>query len=97
MSVWESIEDLATFAYNSEHRNVMRRRRQWFERLADAYLVLWWIDAGVIPTVTDAQSRLDRLRRDGPSADAFTFRAPFPAPGAAVESLPVAEDWLCST
>ena len=97
MSVWESIDDLANFAYSSEHRNVMRRRRQWFERLADAYLVLWWIDAGTIPTVIDAQARLERLRRDGPTADAFTFRSPFPAPGSSLGGIVAAEDWLCPT
>ena len=32
MSVWESPEALAAFAYrNMDHRGVMRRRREWFE------------------------------------------------------------------
>jgi hypothetical protein len=97
LSVWESIEDLANFAYRGDHRNVMRRRRQWFERLAEQFLVLWWIDAGAIPTVIDAQARLERLRRNGPTADAFTFRSPFPAPGAPLGSIEATEDWLCPT
>ncbi len=36
MSVWESIETLAAFIYSTAHRDVMRRRRQWFEKPADA-------------------------------------------------------------
>lgn len=74
MSVWESIEALSAFTYQSAHRNVLRRRREWFEVADDASLVLWWIPEGSIPTVEDARARLEMLRRDGPSAEAFTFR-----------------------
>ncbi len=86
MSVWESMEALAAFTYSGEHRDVMRRRREWFERLSEAYLVLWWIPAGTFPTVEDARARLERLRKHGPSPDGFTFRAPFPSPDVAYSS-----------
>jgi heme-degrading monooxygenase HmoA len=85
MSVWESVEALAEFTYGTEHRDVMRRRRQWFERLDDAYLVLWWLPAGTVPTVAEAKERLETLRRQGPSPEAFTFRSPFPPPSAVVD------------
>ena len=49
--------------------------------MADAYLVLWWVPAGTVPTVAEAKERLESLRRRGPSPDAFTLRAPFPSPG----------------
>ena len=45
----------------------------------------------------DAKARLELLRRDGPTAAAFTFRAPFPAPGGSRSSQPVADDWFCPT
>ena len=77
MSVWESVESLRAFTYSSAHTGVLRRRREWFERLGEAHLVLWWVPAGHIPTVTEAIARLERLRRDGPTPAAFTFRAPF--------------------
>ena len=38
MSVWESLEALAAFAYRSAHRDFMRRRREWFEAPAEAYM-----------------------------------------------------------
>jgi hypothetical protein len=86
LSVWESIEHLRTFTYTTAHTDVLRRRREWFERLAEAHLVLWWIPAGHVPTPQEAIERLERLRRDGPTPAAFTFRAPFEpddeAPGA---------------
>ena len=39
MSVWESVEALAAYVYSDAHRQVLRRRRQWFERMAEAYAV----------------------------------------------------------
>ena len=97
MSVWESIEALAEFTYRTPHRDVLRRRRRWFERLAEAYMVLWWIPADTLPTVADAKGRLEKLRRDGPSPEAFTFQSPFPSPDASRAADPVAEDWFCPT
>jgi Domain of unknown function (DUF3291) len=95
MSVWQTLDALAEFTYRTPHRDVMRRRRQWFERLADAYVVLWWIPAGTLPTVADARERLERLRRDGPSPEAFTFQSPFPPPDASAAGDPAGEDWFC--
>jgi uncharacterized protein DUF3291 len=83
LSVWESLKALRSFVYASRHLDVMRRRREWFHRMADAYMVLWWVPAGTIPTVAEARDRLELLSRNGPGPDAFTFRAPFPAPAGA--------------
>ncbi len=90
MSVWDSIENLAAFTHGTAHRDVMRRRRQWFERLAGLHLVLWWIPAGTLPTPSDAPARLGLLNSAGPSDAAFTFRSPFLAPDANIggESAP---------
>ncbi len=77
MSVWSSLEALRAFTYSTTHVDVLRRRREWFERLASAHLVLWWVPAGHIPSIEEALGRLDRLRRDGPTPAAFTFRTPF--------------------
>jgi hypothetical protein len=83
LSVWESLDALREFAYgNRGHLDVMRRRREWFTRMAEAYLVLWWVPAGHVPSVGEAEARLDLLRADGPSPEAFTFRRHFPPPGA---------------
>lgn len=88
LSVWESTEALGDFVYRSDHVGVMRQRASWFERQAEAILVLWWVPAGTIPTVDEALVRLDRLRREGPSAEAFTFRTTFPPPGGVVAPDP---------
>jgi uncharacterized protein DUF3291 len=81
MSVWADLDSLAAFAYRNEaHRLIMRRRREWFEQM-EFYLVLWWVEEGAVPTVEEAKARLELLRRKGPSAEAFTFKQPFAAPG----------------
>jgi len=77
MSVWESIESLRAFTYTTAHTDVLRRRREWFERLATAHLVLWWIPVGHIPSIEEALDRLERIRWVGPTPVAFTFRVPF--------------------
>jgi hypothetical protein len=76
MSVWESIDQLAEFVYRSGHVEVMRRRRQWFERMR-LYLALWWVPEGHAPTVAEARERLEHLQARGPSAYAFTFKQRF--------------------
>ena len=82
MSVWESLEALQGFVYRSAHVETLRGRKQWFEHLEGPILVLWWIPAGEIPTVAEAQERLRHLEAHGPTPHAFTFRTPFPAPDA---------------
>jgi len=90
LSVWTDAERLATFAYRSAHTEIMRRRREWFAE-TEVYLVLWWVPAGHRPSVAEATARLDHLRTHGPSPEAFTFREPFPAPGAAA-AAPILDD-----
>jgi Domain of unknown function (DUF3291) len=80
MSVWESLESLQQFVYRSAHVAPLRDRKQWFEPMEGPILVLWWIPAGHIPTVAEALERLQYLKEHGPTAHAFTFRAPFPSP-----------------
>jgi Domain of unknown function (DUF3291) len=73
LSVWQDIESLSNYVYRSQHVEIMRRRREWFDRMSAAYLVLWWVPAGHRPTVEEAVERLEALRANGPSPSAFTF------------------------
>lgn len=90
MSVWESLEDLAAFAYrNADHRAMMRRRKEWFEPMR-VYMTLWWVAAGETPTLADGLRRLAILEANGPTPEAFLFAQPFPPPGGAA-ARPVLE------
>jgi hypothetical protein len=88
LSVWKSPDDLYDFVFRSAHTEFLRRRREWFSRMKEAILVCWWVPAGHVPSVDEALDRLDRLRRDGVSDDAFTLRDRRPRPSFSVESLP---------
>lgn len=80
LTVWESIDHLYGFTYQSEHRTVFRRRFDWFERRLTPSVCLWWLRPGTEPTVDDALARLERLTVDGPTPEAFTFKHRFPPP-----------------
>lgn len=86
MSVWRDVESLTAYVYKSAHVEIMRRRREFFERMDQAFMVLWWVPKDHRPTVEEALARLELLRAKGPTAEAFTFRKAFPAPDA-VESV----------
>jgi len=96
MSVWESLEALHGYVYQSPHVGPLRERKSWFETPTEAILVLWWIPAGHIPTVEEAKERLAHLRQHGPTAHAFTFRHAFPAPGDATIDAPDVDAEFCA-
>ena len=77
MSVWKDIDSLHRYVYRSAHNEVMALRKQWFDRMIESYSVLWWIAEGHIPPLDEASERLECLRRQGPSATAFTFKQVF--------------------
>ena len=80
MSVWESLAALRSFVYSSgPHLDVMRRRREWFDKLGDLYLVLWWLPAGCVPTVAGAEERLETAARDGAVAGGLQLPHALPA------------------
>ena len=83
MSVWRDVESLSKYVYKSAHVEIMRRRRDWFHRMQEAFTVLWWVPAGHRPGIDEALARLELLRTLGPSEQAFNFQHTFPAPDAA--------------
>lgn len=74
MSVWESAKALKDFVYRSGHLHIYLKRADWFAPHDSAYMALWWIPAGHIPSVAEAKDRLDHLNLHGESEYAFTFR-----------------------
>ncbi|MFG6195226.1 DUF3291 domain-containing protein [Nonomuraea sp. JJY05] len=89
-SVWESLDTLWNYVYRSTHLDVLRRRREWFLRMAEPYMVMWWIPEGHIPSLAEGMARLQRLRAEGPSPEAFTFKDSYDSSEAA--SLPAAAE-----
>ena len=96
LSVWETVEALYAFTYQTTHREVMTGRRQWFQRPEGAYQVLWWVPAGHRPTLAEAMARLEHLREEGPGPRAFTFKASHPPPGSAGAPTDLKPEPYCS-
>jgi hypothetical protein len=80
MSIWKDSKSLHEYVYRTAHAQIMSRRKEWFERFEDSYTVLWWMPEGRIPTLEEANEKLEQLRSEGPTANAFTFKQGFPAP-----------------
>lgn len=96
MSVWETVEALAAYVFGDAHLAVLRRRREWFERMSEAYVALWWIPRGHVPTIAEAEGRVRHLRTHGPTPHAFTLRQHFSPPDASdQEPVNSPEDWTC--
>lgn len=81
MSVWESVEALYHFIYQTAHAKVMRDKGDWFDPMPKIHMVLWWVDDGHIPDLDEARAKLDLIRTAGPTPDAFSFTCPFDKDG----------------
>ena len=81
LSTWESIEDLKTFMYQGAHVEMMKRRFEWFHKVAEATTALWWVPAGHIPSTDEAEQKVQELRKLGPTPSAFNLRTTFSPSG----------------
>ena len=82
LTVWDSVEALEKFVWQTLHAKFYRRKGEWFEKMDTPHLVLWWIEPGHIPTLEEAEERLRHLIANGPSDHAFGW-----------ESVPAAKLW----
>jgi len=88
LSTWKDAETLRNYVYNTAHVEILKRKREWFTRMAKAYMVLWWVPEGHVPTVAEAVDKLEYLRKHGATAEAFTFGEAFAAPDAVQSGAP---------
>ena len=89
MSVWESIAHLQDYVFRTSHVELLRQRRDWFEKFAGVYTALWWVPAGHRPGIDEGVKRLAHLEQHGPTPFAFTFKTTFPPDEGFVQSV----DW----
>jgi hypothetical protein len=74
LTVWESIETLENFVFNTMHRQFYARRQEWFEVLGEMHFVMWWVPEGHRPSLEEALDRLEHLKRNGDSDHAFGWK-----------------------
>jgi Domain of unknown function (DUF3291) len=82
LPVWESVEALERFVWQTIHKRFYGRRPDWFEQMDTPHFVMWWVPAGHQPTISEAKARLEYLTTHGPSEHAFGW-----------ESVPGAQLW----
>lgn len=80
MSVWESVETLKHFMFKTHHIDFLKRKKEWFETPTQANYVLWWVPVGHIPTIEEAKQKLDLIRQNSETTEAFSFKKVFAAP-----------------
>jgi hypothetical protein len=75
MSVWENVESLEKYVWQTVHKRFYSRRHEWFETMAERYLVMWWVPAGHRPSIAEAIERLEHLKAQGASEYAFGWES----------------------
>lgn len=83
MSVWESVEALHNYTYKTVHAQLIKGRKNWFQKMTAPHMAIWYIPAGHIPTEEEAQAKLDLINQHGITPMAFTFAHSF-----------TVDDWL---
>jgi hypothetical protein len=73
-SVWESVETLERFVWQTVHKRFYGRRPDWFEHFDGPSMVLWWVPVGHRPSVDEAVARLAHLKQHGPTDRAFDWQ-----------------------
>jgi hypothetical protein len=81
MSVWVSIDALYQFVYQSAHVEYLKKRREWFEKMTDMHMALWWIPRNHIPSCHEAVERLTHIKMNGETPFAFSFKTKFTSEG----------------
>lgn len=74
VSVWESAEALEHFVWNTAHAKIYNRKAEWFPDLGTPHFVMWSVPEGHEPAIAEAVSRLEMLRENGPSPEAFGWK-----------------------
>ena len=77
MSVWENADALHQFVFQSHHVEIFKQRRQWFEKMSDMHMALWYVPKDYTPTALDGVERLNYLRSNGETPFAFSFKKQF--------------------
>ncbi|MFA3917579.1 DUF3291 domain-containing protein [Ruegeria hyattellae] len=73
LTVWEDVASLERFVWGTIHKQFYERRAEWFELLGQMHFVMWWVSEGHEPTLDEALARLELLRANGASDQAFDW------------------------
>ena len=81
MSVWKDIDSLHQYVYKSDHADIYKRRKEWFSKMTEMHMALWYVPIGHQPSPIEAREKLEFLQEHGETPAAFSFRKNFSAAG----------------
>lgn len=74
ISMWKDAESLKNYVYNTAHKEIMKRKKEWFSKMESMHMVMWEVPEGHTPTPLEAKERLAHLNKHGESNYAYTFK-----------------------
>lgn len=77
MSVWEDVDKLYEFTYNTTHVEILKRKKEWFQHMKKMHMAFWYVEKGYTPDPEEAKERLDYIRMHGETPYAFSFKSNF--------------------
>ncbi|MEP2024398.1 MAG: DUF3291 domain-containing protein [Reichenbachiella sp.] len=86
MSVWENYESLRSYTYDTVHNYFLKSRKKWSEKMDSHQVVLWWVENGHLPNLEEAKQKLELLKHNGSSPNAFSLRELYSEKGKLIES-----------
>lgn len=73
MSVWENYESLNEYTYKTVHSYFLKSRKKWSNEIEGHKSVMWYIERGHTPTISEAKEKLELLNQNGSSSKAFSM------------------------
>jgi uncharacterized protein DUF3291 len=73
MSVWQSVDQLEEFVWKTIHKNIYRRKNEWFDAPKIAHFAMWTVPEGHVPDIKEGLARLAHLREQGNTDFAFDW------------------------
>lgn len=72
LSVWQDLDSLKHFVWNTVHKRFYDRRMEWYDPAEQGLrLVMWWVPEGHRPSMAEAVARLKLRETKGDSDAAF--------------------------
>lgn len=71
VSVWESVEALKDYTFQTRHGTFLELASAWFEKVEGPQLVLWNAEHTDQPTFREAFERLEHLKKYGDTSRAY--------------------------
>ena len=73
VSIWNSVDLLKDYTYNSLHGIFLKRSSEWFEEVEGPQLVIWNVKNDDRLTFKESFERLEHLKINGPTDYAYDW------------------------